>query len=397
MDSDFKLVLWLFYLFFLSSVSLRRYSEFAVVYRGNILGNETKDQLRNKIRYWRDYAKEHRVFMCIEGKWEGIEQRCNFQYATLVDFPEFPGDSSPVPTAAPTESPIDYYWFEISTSILLDLRPDTLVHSSFYLDELKKYDNVDVYVIGKTPNHPVLSIRGDYNFQMLDDIGSVVGVAPEVIITGVEDDLLFMVSIFDGSRIITPGHALPKPPLRVVSSNWVGIDRMIYTLNILSDDAYYIHTGYDLFLDNVVEAYNLTNIIDVSQQIRSEESVLLYFWANPFSICMGVFECVRDDLRTTIEMLEGFGNTLVFNLDELVYHEEDFWERMIPFMEKQGFDIKIFIEGYPSTSYMDFESDIFLDYLAAWDLEMFYERAEVIPSDIEDMMDKVQRYVVNLN
>lgn len=335
--------------------------------------------------------------MCIEGKLEGIEQRCNFQYATLVDFPEFPGESSPVPTAAPTESPIDYYWYEISTSILLDLRPDTLVHSSFYLDELKKYDNVDVYVIGKTPNHPVLSIRGNYNFQMLDDIGSVAGVAPEVIITGIEDDLLFMVSIFDGSRIITPGHALPKPPLRVVSSNWVGIDRMIYTLNILSDDAYYIHTGYDLFLDNVVEAYNLTNIIDVTQQIRSEESVLLYFWANPFSICMGVFECVRDDLRTTIEMLEGFGNPLVFNLDELVYHEEDFWERMIPFMEKQGFDIKIFIEGYPSTSYMDFESDIFLDYLAGWDLEMFYERAEVIPSDIEDMMDKVQRYVVNLN
>jgi len=169
-------------------------------------------------------------------------------------------------------------------------------------------------------------------------------------------------------------------------------------MNLLSDNAYHLHTGFDPFLDDMVEAYNLTNIVDVSQQISSEDSVLLYFWANPFSVCKGDEECVRGDLQTTIQMLEGFGNPLVFNLDELVYHDEDYWERMIPFLEKQGFDIRIFTDGYPSTSYLDFESEIFLDYLANWDLESFYEKKEAaLPSDIKDMMDEVESYVVRLN
>lgn len=397
MKSTLKIIVFLFCVC-MATVSMHRFTQSPVVYRGKIVGDETEDEIQSKVKYWKNYAKEHKVMMCIDGVLNGEQQRCNFEWVTIIDFPEQHA------TRSPTYSPIDYDWFgeeeeeERVTSILLDLRPHTLVHSSFYVDELKKYDNPNVYVLGKSTNHPVLSLRGDYNFITLEDAGELLGVAPEIIISGVDDDLFCLIQNMYSSSITTPKKDdKPTPLLRVVSSNWVGIDRVVYTMNLLSDNAYHLHTGFDPFLDDMVEAYNLTNIVDVSQQISSEDSVLLYFWANPFSVCKGDEECVRGDLQTTIQMLEGFGNPLVFNLDELVYHEEDYWERMIPFLEKQGFDIRIFIDGYPSTSYVDFESDIFLDYLANWDLESFYEKEEPIPGDIRDMMEEVESYVISLN
>jgi hypothetical protein len=347
-----------------------------VVFKGNIPENATNEEIKNLWNYWAETAKLNDIRYCVEGHLGEMVLTCHVP--ALVRVVDFPGPPSPS-TASPSRR-----------TILVDLR-GPLETPNYYVDAIEKNwePDTEIYCLcneDDCSDHPLFSFWT--GVTTLNAHAAAANLPyPDVYITsnmGESDKYWLWVQNLITSVVVPEMPIVDEdvPCLRVVSGSAPElVQRLVRMFSDLSNEPYYLNKGLDPFLDDVIDGYGQTNVIDAPREMipQCHKSILFYIWAEPNYIC-GEYDtkCWRDQLMRETEYINSFDEVVVVNLDDWIYRMSEILPEIVVALGRTGFDIK----GRPSPlRFFEMDYDLELDAVADWMQENFI--VQDFPNDLE--------------